>query len=114
VRPVLLQPEDESGERNAERGVDGTGFGRSIVGQHLDGHGRDAGHDQLGAAGSLDCGDDARKDNLEVEFALKSKANPIGVAEYQLKGTLPAKLRGKLPTARQLEEAMREAFPSAG
>ena len=46
-----------------------------------------------------------------MEFALKSKANPIGVAEYQLKGALPAKLRGKLPTPKQLEEAMREALP---
>jgi len=55
----------------------------------------------------------AEKDNLEVEFALKSKANPIGVAEYQLKGALPAKLRGKLPTARQLEDAMREALPGS-
>lgn len=53
----------------------------------------------------------AEKDNLEVEFALKSKANPIGVAEYQLKGALPARLRGKLPTAKQLEDAMRDALP---
>ena len=56
----------------------------------------------------------AEKDNLEVEFALKSKANPIGVAEYQLRAALPARLRGKLPTARQLEEAMREALPGSG
>ena len=55
----------------------------------------------------------AEKDNLEVEFALKSKGNPIGVAEYQLMGALPAKLRGKLPTARQLEDAMREALPDS-
>jgi predicted nuclease of restriction endonuclease-like (RecB) superfamily len=55
----------------------------------------------------------AEKDNLEVEFALKSKTNPIGVAEYQLKGALPARLRGKLPTARQLEDAMREAMPGS-
>jgi hypothetical protein len=55
----------------------------------------------------------AEKDNLEVEFALKSKANPIGVAEYQLKSALPAKLRGKLPTARQLEDAMRETLPGS-
>jgi predicted nuclease of restriction endonuclease-like (RecB) superfamily len=55
----------------------------------------------------------AEKDNLEVEFALKSKTNPIGVAEYQLKGALPARLRGKLPTARQLEEVMREAIPGS-
>lgn len=55
----------------------------------------------------------AEKDNLEVEFALKSKANPIGVAEYQLKGALPARLRGKLPTAKQLEDAMRDALPKS-
>jgi YhcG PDDEXK nuclease domain len=55
----------------------------------------------------------AEKDNLEVEFALKSKTNPIGVAEYQLKGALPARLRGKLPTAKQLEDAMREALPGS-
>lgn len=53
----------------------------------------------------------AEKDNLEVEFALKSKANPIGVAEYRLQADLPAKLRGKLPSAKQLEDAMREALP---
>jgi hypothetical protein len=53
----------------------------------------------------------AEKDNLEVEFALKSKTNPIGVAEYQLKGALPARLRGKLPTTKQLEDALREALP---
>ena len=51
----------------------------------------------------------AVKDNLEVEFALKSKANPIGVAEYRLQSALPANLRGKLPTARQLENAIRGA-----
>jgi predicted nuclease of restriction endonuclease-like (RecB) superfamily len=55
----------------------------------------------------------AEKDSLEVEFALKSKTNPIGVAEYQLKGALPARLRGKLPTAKQLEDAMREALPAS-
>lgn len=51
--------------------------------------------------------------NLEVEFALKSKTTPIGVAEHQLKGALPARLRGKLPAAKQLEYAMREAMPGA-
>jgi YhcG PDDEXK nuclease domain len=53
------------------------------------------------------------KDKLEFEFALKSKSNTIGVAEYQLKGALPARLRGKLPTAKQLEDAMREALPAS-
>ncbi len=49
----------------------------------------------------------AEKDSLEVEFALKSKTNPIGVAEYQLQTTLPEELRGKLPTSRQLSQALR-------
>ena len=48
----------------------------------------------------------AEKDDLEVEFALKSKVNPIGVAEYQLRVTLPRELKGKLPSRRQLSEAL--------
>ena len=52
----------------------------------------------------------AEKDNLEVEYALKTKANPIGVAEYQLQPRLSAEFRGKLPTAKQLEEALRPAL----
>ncbi|AGU53859.1 hypothetical protein VAPA_2c13070 [Variovorax paradoxus B4] len=55
----------------------------------------------------------AEKDNLEVEFALKSKSNPIGVAEYQLQGRLPAEMKGKLPTARQLQEVLRDGYPRA-
>jgi len=39
----------------------------------------------------------AEKDNLEVEFALRTKTNPIGVAEYQLQPKLPVRFRGKLP-----------------
>ena len=53
----------------------------------------------------------AEKGNLEVEFALKSKTNSIGVAEYQLRSALPSALRGKLPTAKQLEDGMRDALP---
>jgi predicted nuclease of restriction endonuclease-like (RecB) superfamily len=49
----------------------------------------------------------AEKDNLEVEFALKTKTNPIGVAAYELQPKLPAEFRGKLPTARQLAAALR-------
>ena len=48
----------------------------------------------------------AEKDDVEVEFALKSKGNPIGVAEYQLKPTLPMELKGKLPTAEELGAAI--------
>jgi predicted nuclease of restriction endonuclease-like (RecB) superfamily len=49
--------------------------------------------------------------NLEVEFALKSKTNPIGVAEYQLRPRLPKELKGKLPTAKQLSDAIRPVLP---
>lgn len=54
----------------------------------------------------------AEKDNLEVEYALKTKANPIGVAEYRLQPKLPADLRGKLPTARQLSAVIRPILPA--
>lgn len=51
----------------------------------------------------------AEKDDVEVEFALKTKNNPIGVAEYQLQARLPAEFKGRLPTAKQLADAVREA-----
>lgn len=54
----------------------------------------------------------AEKDNLEVEFALKTKNNPIGVAEYQLQPRLPAEYKGKLPSAKQLCDAIRDAVPA--
>jgi len=48
---------------------------------------------------------------LEAEYTLQTKQNPIGVAEYQFLLKLPAKLNGKLPTARQLADAVRTALP---
>jgi predicted nuclease of restriction endonuclease-like (RecB) superfamily len=53
----------------------------------------------------------AEKDDVEVEFALKTKVNPIGVAEYQIEAKLPAEFKGRLPTARQLADAVREVLP---
>ena len=41
------------------------------------------------------------------QFALKTKGNPIGAAEYQLQPKLPADIKGKLPTAKQLADAMK-------
>lgn len=55
----------------------------------------------------------AEKDNLEVEFALKTKGNPIGVAEYRLQPRLPAELKGKLPSAQQLSTAIRALLPAS-
>jgi predicted nuclease of restriction endonuclease-like (RecB) superfamily len=54
----------------------------------------------------------AEKDDVEVEFALKTKANPIGVAEYVLQEKLPAEFKGKLPTAKQLADVAREILPA--
>ncbi len=49
----------------------------------------------------------AEKDDVEVEYALRSKANPIGVAVYQLQAKLPSEFKGKLPTAKQLASIVR-------
>ncbi|MCX6152725.1 MAG: PDDEXK nuclease domain-containing protein [Candidatus Kapabacteria bacterium] len=43
----------------------------------------------------------AEKDKLEVEISLRSKANPIGVATYQLYPQLPDEYKGKLPTSEE-------------
>ena len=46
-------------------------------------------------------------DEMLNEYALRTKANPIGVAAYQLHPKLPGELKGKLPTARQLAGVLR-------
>jgi predicted nuclease of restriction endonuclease-like (RecB) superfamily len=54
----------------------------------------------------------AERDRLEVEFSLKSKANPIGVATYELYPQVPQEYAGMLPTdedwRRLLESAVIE------
>jgi predicted nuclease of restriction endonuclease-like (RecB) superfamily len=49
----------------------------------------------------------AEKDDVEVEYSLRTKQNPIGMAMYQLQSKLPGELRGKLPTAKQLVAMVR-------
>lgn len=56
----------------------------------------------------------AEKDDVEVEYALRTKTNPIGVASYQLQSKLPAEMKGKLPTAKQLAEVVRAVLPERG
>ena len=53
----------------------------------------------------------AEKDDVEVEYALRTKSNPIGVAAYHLQSKLPAELKGKLPTAKQLADVVRASLP---
>jgi hypothetical protein len=48
---------------------------------------------------------------VEVEFALKTKNNPIGVAAYQLQPKLPVEFKGRMPSAKQLADAVREVLP---
>ena len=67
----------------------------------------DAGTDDNPSIGIILC---AEKDDVVVEFSLKTKTNPIGVAEYHLTEKLPKQLRGKLPSERQLLAAVKEAI----
>lgn len=53
----------------------------------------------------------AEKDDIEVEYALRAKKNPIGVAVYEMQSKLPADLKGKLPTAKQLANVVRSVLP---
>jgi len=52
----------------------------------------------------------AEKDDVEVEYALRAKRNPIGVAVYQLQSPLPGNLKGKPPTAKQLADVVRSVL----
>ncbi|MBI5415952.1 MAG: DUF1016 family protein, partial [Candidatus Omnitrophica bacterium] len=61
-------------------------------------------HDDNPSIGIILC---AEKDKLEVEFSLRTKTNPIGVAEYKLYQSLPDNLKGKLPTSKQLTEGLK-------
>jgi predicted nuclease of restriction endonuclease-like (RecB) superfamily len=44
----------------------------------------------------------AEKDDIEVEYALRTKANPIDVAIYVLQSKLPAEMKGKRAEAQWL------------
>ncbi|MEM9266601.1 MAG: PDDEXK nuclease domain-containing protein [Cyanobacteria bacterium P01_F01_bin.13] len=52
----------------------------------------------------------AEKDRLEVEFSLKSKANPIGVATYQLYPEVPEEYQGMLPTDDDWQKLLESAL----
>ena len=69
---------------------------------------KERGHDDQSSIGIILC---AEKDDVEVEYALRTKANPIGVAAYHLQSKLPAGMKGKLPTAKQLSGVVRAVMP---
>jgi len=53
----------------------------------------------------------AQQDRLEVEFSLKSKTNPIGVATYQLYPQVPEEYQGLLPTDEDWQRLLDSALP---
>ena len=54
------------------------------------------------------------KDNIEVEYSLRSSSKPIGVSEYKLTHELPNNLKGKVPTAKELKQMLTMAIVNTG
>lgn len=48
------------------------------------------------------------KSKIIVEYALRDSSKPIGISEFQLTSSLPADLKGNLPTIEELEEELSE------
>lgn len=48
------------------------------------------------------------KDDIEVDYALKSVNHPIGVSDYTFKKSLPKNLKDKLPSAKQLQDEVKK------
>ncbi len=46
------------------------------------------------------------KNKVVAEYALRDSSKPIGIAEYQLIGALPAELRTSLPSIEAIEQAL--------
>ncbi|MDO8365226.1 MAG: PDDEXK nuclease domain-containing protein [Saprospiraceae bacterium] len=46
----------------------------------------------------------AEKDNLEVEYALRTSNKPVGVVEYLLSAVLPENLTGQLPSPEEIKQ----------
>jgi len=66
------------------------------------------GHDTLSAMVETLELEDVDRRSLEK---MHTKANPIGVATYELQSKLPPAMKGKLPSARQLRAAVRSVLP---
>jgi predicted nuclease of restriction endonuclease-like (RecB) superfamily len=54
------------------------------------------------------------KDNLEVEYALRTSHKPIGVSEYKLTHRLPDRFKGKVPSSKELKQMLTKAINNAG
>lgn len=47
---------------------------------------------------------------MDVQFALESVTQPIGVAEYKLSKILPEKLQLLMPTIEEIEDNLKETL----
>ena len=54
------------------------------------------------------------KDNLEVEYTLRTNTKPIGVSSYKLTQELPNNLKGKVPTSEELKRMLTMAINNSG
>lgn len=54
------------------------------------------------------------KDNIEVEYSLRTNTKPIGVSEYKLTHEVPKKLKGKVPSSKELKQMLTKAIRNAG
>ena len=52
------------------------------------------------------------KDDVEVEYALRTSSKPIGVSEYKLTHNLPEKFKGKIPNKEELKRMLTMAKKS--
>jgi len=70
--------------------------------------------DDAPTIGLLLCKDSRNK--LKIEYALRDVKKPIGVAEWQMRlvESLPKKLRGSLPTVKELERELGESSGNGG
>lgn len=57
--------------------------------------------------GIILCG---KKSDVVVEYSLRGRSNPIGVADYRMRATLPKEFKGKLPNATELQHVVQLAL----
>jgi len=48
------------------------------------------------------------KDNVEVQYALESSSQPIGVSEYKLSKLLPKNYKSNLPSIKEIEKELKK------
>jgi len=50
----------------------------------------------------------AEKDDLAVEYALRTSSKPVGVAKYTISNELPEELKGKIPSPESLKKRLKQ------